>query len=113
MKKTVVALSVALVFGMGAISSHAEDKCMYYAVIERDQYGATSLDSLDEMQFAQRDGDKNKISELINKNKIKRIVTDKKICVISEAFYKYSSRILVPGYPMEYWVDSRKLSKVE
>lgn len=113
MKTAAVALSVVMVFGIGAITSHATDKCMYFATIEKDQYGAISLDAFDELQYAQRDGDKAKVNELIDKNKINLIVTDKKICVISEAFFKYSSRISIPGYPIEYWVDSRKLSKVE
>lgn len=113
MKKTVLGLATVLILGVGTSTSYSKDNCMYYASIENDQYGAVNLEIFDKMQFALRDGNQNLINELLEKNQIKKIVTEKKACVLSEAFYKYASRISIPGFSKEYWADNSKLSKVE
>lgn len=113
MKKILLSLTLALILGVGTSTSHSQEKCMYFASIENGQYGAINLEIFDKMQFALRDGNQKLIDEMLNKNQIKKIVTDKKACVISEAFYKYSSKISLPAFSKEYWVDNSKLSKIE
>lgn len=95
------------------ISSHAGQQCQYYATIESNQHGAVNLDAFDTLQDALRDGNQDKITDLLQQNKISKINFVKKLCVISEAFYKRSSKVSIPGTSMEYWVDSGKLSRVE
>jgi hypothetical protein len=113
MKKAVLGLAIVLILGVGTSTSYSKDNCMYYASIENDQYGAVNLEIFDKMQFALRDGNQNSINEMLKKNQVKKIVTEKKVCVLSEAFYKYASRISIPGFSKEYLVDNSKLSKVE
>lgn len=112
MNKIASGLSLVFILGVGISLASAEQKCMYKATIENGQFGAVNLESFEEMLTAKKNGDKNKINELVNKNKIKKIVTDKMICVLSEDFYKSSLRVIIPGYG-EYWVDGSKLSLVE
>ena len=114
MKRTIVViLTTAVCCVATSMAFAAEKKCEYFVKVESGAYGAVNLNALRTLRTATENHDDAKIAEMLKKRQIKKIDTDKKLCVVDTAHNHYAKVVLLPGDDTQYHVDDKATTVVE